>query len=127
MQLVPLVLCAVGLVAVLLAWKRPARDTVQTMRALMLVTAGASLLGMWQHIQGNVGFIHEMHPNVSGWPLIVGALTGRAPLLASGALAATGAVAIVATFAAGWDVRGLAPQRRPAPAANQMGSSVPAR
>jgi hypothetical protein len=127
MQLVPLVLCTVGLIAVLLAWKRPGRDTVQAMRVLMLVTAGASLLGMWQHIQGNIGFIHEMHPNVTGWPLIVGAVTGRAPLLASGALAATGAVAIVATFAAGWDLKGFAPQRQPASRANRMGTTLPAR
>jgi hypothetical protein len=54
----------------------------------MLVTAAATLLGIWKHLEGNIGFIHEMHPATSGWPLLAGALIGRAPLLASGVLAA---------------------------------------
>ena len=73
---------------------------------LMLVTAAATLLGIWKHIEGNIGFIHEMHPATTGWPLIAGALTGRAPLLASGVLAAAATTAIAATFAAGWSLRG---------------------
>jgi len=105
MQLIPFALCAAGLVAVLLAWKRPGRATVQGMRGLMVVTTAATLLGIWKHIEGNIGFIHEMHPTTSGWPLIYGALTGRAPLLASGALAMAAATAIAASFAAGWSLR----------------------
>jgi hypothetical protein len=104
-QLIPFVLCGVGLAAVLLAWKCPGRMTVQGLRGLMLVTAAATLLGIWKHIEGNIGFIHEMHPTTSGWSLIVGALTGRAPLLASGVLAAAATTAIAATFAAGWSLR----------------------
>ena len=104
-QLIPFALCGVGLVAVLLAWKRPGWATVQALRGLMLVTAAATLLGMWKHIEGNIGFIREMHPATSGWPLLVGALTGRAPLLASGVLAAAATTAIAATFAAGWSLR----------------------
>jgi len=107
-QLIPFVLCGVGFVAVLLAWKRPGRETVQTMRALMLLTAGTSLLGVWKHVEGNVGFVRELHPDAAGWALIEGALTGRAPLLASGALTVTGVLAITATFAAGWGLRGTA-------------------
>src|SRR5215218_1681567 len=88
-----------------------AQATAQGSRSLMLVTAAATLLGIWKHIEGNIGFIHEMHPATSGWPLIQGALTGRVPLLASGVLAAAATTAIAATFAAGWSVRGaeLAP------------------
>ncbi len=104
-QLIPFLLCGVGLVAVLLAWRRPERMTVQGLRGLMLVTAAATVLGIWKHIEGNIEFIHEMHPTTTGWPLIVGALTGRAPLLASGALAAAATTAITATFAAGWSLR----------------------
>ena len=107
-QLIPFALCGVGFVAVLLAWKRPGWATVQALRGLMLVTAAATLLGIWKHLEGNIGFIHEMHPATSGWPLLVGAVTGRAPLLASGTLAITGVVAIAATFAAGWSLRRVA-------------------
>ena len=105
MQLLPFVLCAAGLVTVLLAWKRPGWTTVQAMRGFMVVTAAATLLGIWKHIEGNIGFIHEMHPTTSGWSLIYGALTGRAPLLASGVLATAAVTAIAATFAAGWSLR----------------------
>jgi hypothetical protein len=105
-QLLPFALCGVGFVAVLLAWKRPGWATVQARRGLMLVTAVATLLGIWKHLEGNIGFIHEMHPASSRWPLLVAALTGRAPLLASGVLAVAATAAIAATFAAGWSVRG---------------------
>jgi hypothetical protein len=97
-QLIPFALCRVGFVAVLLAWKRPGWATVQALRGLMLVTAAATLLGIWKHLEGNIGFIHEMLPASSGWPLLVAALTGRAPLLASGVLAVAATTAIAATF-----------------------------
>jgi hypothetical protein len=104
LQLVPFVLCVAGIGAVLLAWRRPERRTIQGLRVLMVVTAAGTLLGIWKHVEGNMGFIQEMHPGTTGWPLITGALTGRAPLLASGVLAASSVIAIAATFAAGWDL-----------------------
>ena len=103
-QLIPIALCGAGLIAVLLAWKRPDRQIVQALRILMLVTATATVLGIWKHIEGNIGFEREMHPNITGWPLIEGALTGGAPLLASGALAVAASIAIAATVAAGWSL-----------------------
>jgi hypothetical protein len=124
-QLLPIVLCVVGLVLVLLAWKRPNREIIQAMRGAMVLIAAASVLGVWKHIEGNLGFVREMHPDTSGLPLVLGAITGRAPLLASGALAATGVVAIVATFAAGWNPRGeTLTERRRAPK-GAMGSPAP--
>ncbi len=113
LELLPIALCVAGLIVVLLAWQRPRRETIVALRVLMLLTAGASLIGVWKHIEGNIGFIREVHPDTTGWPLVVGALTGRAPLLASGALAVTGVVAIFATFAAGWGPRSLAPVEEP--------------
>lgn len=109
--IIPFALSAAGMVAVLLAWKRPGRATVQGLRGLMLVTAAATLLGVWKHLEGNIAFVREMHPATGGWPLIAGALTGRAPLLASGVLAAVAITAVAATFAAGWSLReaGFAP------------------
>lgn len=108
-QLIPFALCGAGLILVLLAWRRPRRETVQLSRGFMLVTAAASLLGVWKHVEGNMGFVLELHPNATGWELISGALTGQAPLLASGALAVTGVIAITATFAAGWSLTGAIP------------------
>lgn len=103
-QLVPFVLCVAGIGVVLLAWRRPDWRIIQGLRVLMLVTAAGTVLGIWKHVEGNMGFILEMHPGAGGWPLISGALTGRAPLLASGVLAASAVIATAATFAAGWDL-----------------------
>lgn len=103
-QLIPFVLCVAGIAAVSLAWRRPDQRVIQGLRGLMVVTAAGTLLGIWKHVEGNMGFIQEMHPETSGWPLISGAFTGRAPLLASGVLAASAVIATAATFAAGWDL-----------------------
>jgi hypothetical protein len=65
-QLIPFALCGAGFVAVQLAWKRPGWAIVQALRGLMLVTAAATLLGIWKHLEGNIGFIHEMHPATTG-------------------------------------------------------------
>ncbi len=122
-QFVPFVLCVAGIGVVFLAWRRPDRRVIQGLRALMVVTTAGTALGIWKHVEGNVGFIQEMHPGTSGWPLVVGALTGRAPLLASGVLAASSVIAIAATFAAGWDLAALG---RPEPfrASHQPVSTV---
>ncbi len=119
-QLIPFALCGAGIVVVVLAWRRPGRAIVQSLRVLMGITAAATLLGIWKHVEGNAGFVQEMHPGVTGWPLLQAAMTGRAPLLASGALAVGAAIAIVATFAAGWEPNGrralVAEAVRPRPA-----------
>lgn len=107
MQIIPFVLCVAGIGAVALAWRRPDRRAILGLRVLMLAAAAGTALGIWKHVEGNIGFIQEMHPGTSGWALISGALTGRAPLLASGVLAASAVVAIAATFAAGWDLAAL--------------------
>jgi hypothetical protein len=104
LQFVPFLLCVAGIGAVLLAWRRAEWRIIQGLRVLMVVTAAGTLLGIWKHVEGNIGFIQEMHPGTTGWPLITGALTGRAPLLASGVLAASSVIAIAATFAAGWEL-----------------------
>jgi hypothetical protein len=115
-QVVPFVLCVAGIFSVFLAWRRPDRRIILGLRALMVLTTAGTLLGIWEHIEGNMGFILEMHPGTSGWPLISGALTGRAPLLASGVLAASATIAIAATFAAGWDLAAVdRPDALPAP------------
>lgn len=123
MQIVPFVLCVAGIGAVLLAWRRPDRRVIQGLRALMVVTAAGTALGIWKHVEGNMGFIQEMHPGTSGWPLISGALAGRAPLLASGVLAAAAVIATAATFAAGWDLAALG-RSEPRRASRQPISSI---
>jgi len=117
LQFVPFALCVLGAVATWLAWKRPGVGTIRLLRVVALVNAGGALLGTWEHIEGNVGFVTEMHPDASGMKLVVAALTGRAPLLAAGALVVAAVIALAASYAAGWQPRpAIAPARVAEPA-----------
>ena len=51
LQLVPIVITLASLVLILTAWKRPGRSIINLMRAAMVITAPASLLGVWKHIE----------------------------------------------------------------------------
>lgn len=99
LQLAPFALCGLGLGALATAWRRPLGRTVWAVRALMGGIALGSLLGVYEHIGGNLEFAHELQPNARGWALWRSALTGRDPLFASGVLAVGAAVAIAATYA----------------------------
>lgn len=101
-QLIPFVLCLAGLASLALAWRRPERASILGLRLLMAATAGGALLGVWKHLESNMVSIAERTPGTEGVALLTSALSGRAPLLASGVLAAAAVVAITATFADGW-------------------------
>ena len=107
-QLIPFVLCIAGIAAIWLVWTRPAPSRVLALRGLMVVSAGGALLGVWKHLESNMASIAERNPGSEGLALLLAATGGRAPLLASGVLAAGACLAIAATFAAGWNLRGTA-------------------
>ena len=58
MQFVPFALCGLGLLALLALQMRPTRPVVLAIRALMIVTAGGSLLGIYEHDSYHVVWIH---------------------------------------------------------------------
>jgi hypothetical protein len=97
MQFVPFAFCGFGLMALAAAWRNPSRRTLQGVRALMTIIALGSLLGVYEHVEGNLEFARELRPDASGWSLWREALTGRDPLLAAGVFAVGAALAIAAT------------------------------
>lgn len=97
-QLVPFALCGLGLVAVFLAMLRPRRAALLGLRACMGLLALGSLLGVYLHLESNLGFHLELHPNASTGELLMGMLGGANPLLAPGILALTAALSIAATY-----------------------------
>ena len=99
LQLVPFGLCGLGLLTLGVVWTRPSRLTVLALRATMTVIALGSLLGVYEHIRGNLEFAREIHPRASTISLLQTAFTGRNPLGAPGLLAVAAAVAIAATVA----------------------------
>jgi hypothetical protein len=97
-QLIPFALCGLGLVAIFLAMLRPRRAALLGLRACMGLLALGSFLGLYLHVESNLGFHRELHPNASTGDLLWGALGGANPLLAPGILALTAALAIAATY-----------------------------
>jgi hypothetical protein len=100
-QLIPFGLCAVGLAALLLHRLRPGRASVMGLRGVMVVTALGSLLGVAQHLVGNLELAREVRPDAGGIDLALATLTGGIPLLAPGILAVAAAVALAAVADAG--------------------------
>lgn len=98
-QLIPFVLCGVGVLAILAVWVRPQRATVWALRLVMGLLLAGSALGVWEHIQGNLAFALEIRPNATSSEVWLEALTGANPLLAPGILALAGILAFAATYA----------------------------
>jgi hypothetical protein len=97
-QLIPFVLCGLGILAVLAVLFRPQRNTILVMRGIMVVAALGSLLGIYLHLTGNFAFELEMRPNAVPGDVVTQALTGASPLLAPGILALGAVLAIAATY-----------------------------
>ena len=98
MQIVPFALCAAGVVVVFLAWRRPGRGVLQALRGVMALLVLGSLLGVYEHIEGNLEVVREVQPNAAASTVLLKTLTGAAPLLAPGILALVALLAIAATY-----------------------------
>lgn len=92
--------CGLGLLTPLLVRMAPGRRAILALRTTMVAVALASLLGVYEHFEGNLEFDRETHPNASQTSLMRAALTGGDPLLAPGALAVAAALALAATYGA---------------------------
>ena len=99
LQSIPLVLIALGLAAVL--WARTAGAGRRALGAVRLTSAlvvGGSVLGVGLHVKGNVEFEREIHPDAPLMGALWEAAQGASPLLAPGALALAGVLAVAATW-----------------------------
>lgn len=98
-QIIPFVLCGLGLAAVIAALLRPQRSVLLTLRATMSLLFIGSLIGVYQHLNANADFVFEMHPNAAISTVWLSILQGAAPLLAPGILALAAILAVLATYA----------------------------
>jgi hypothetical protein len=98
LQQIPLVLIAVGAIA--LAWDAARRTawslTLVRVAAVLLVAGG--LVGVVLHYQSNVEFEREMYADLKGFQLVREALTGALPALAPGALVQLGLVGLAYAY-----------------------------
>jgi hypothetical protein len=98
LQLIPFGLCAAGAVALAITLLRPTRRVLVALRAVMVVLLLGSALGVYEHLEHNIGFALEIQPNAAISQVFFQALAGANPLLAPGVLAAAAAVALIATY-----------------------------
>ncbi len=98
LQFIPFVLCGLGTLAALAALVRPRRATLWALRSSMVLVACGSLLGVYLHLDGNIGFQKEVSPNAPAGEILWGALGGGNPLLAPGILVVAAALALASTY-----------------------------
>lgn len=97
-QLIPFALSGLGLACVVAVVLRPQRGLLLALRACMALVVLGSLFGIYEHVDGNLGFQRELYPNASTGKVIWGALSGASPLLAPGILALGATLALAATY-----------------------------
>jgi hypothetical protein len=85
-QLVPLVLIALGLLA--MGWRavQPGRASLLAFRMVMVLMVASGALGLFLHYRGNTEFELERDPALAGFALFREAMTGATPALAPGAM-----------------------------------------
>lgn len=97
-QWLAFVLSTAGALAALLVLFRPGRTTVRVLQVCMVLIAVGSLYGIYEHVDGNIGFAREIQPNAPTLRLVASGLRGANPLLAPGILAIAATLALSATY-----------------------------
>ena len=72
--------------------------TMRVMQVVMVLNVLGSALGIYEHIENNLGFELEIRPNAAVVDVFIEALHGASPLLAPGILALAGLLALAATY-----------------------------
>ena len=97
-QLVPYILCGLGIAAVAAVIFRPRRIVLLVSRWILGVVALGSLYGWYEHVAHNLAFELEIRPNATTGEVLWDALGGASPLLAPGILALGAVLGYAATY-----------------------------
>jgi hypothetical protein len=97
-QLIPFLLCGLGILALIVVLMRPQRGPLRVLQGVMGLCLLGSALGLYEHIQANLGFALEIQPNAAAGQVLAETLTGAAPMLAPGMLAIAALLALAATY-----------------------------
>jgi hypothetical protein len=98
-QLIPLVLLAAGLVAVIAHVLRPSARTAGAIQVTMAAFVAAGVAGLYFHYRANVEFQLEGDPSLAGRALVMKALEAKAPpALAPGVMVQLGLLGLAYTF-----------------------------
>jgi hypothetical protein len=95
-QKLPLGLVVLGLLALVLHVFVESRFCLRLFQSAMALAIAGGAIGLYLHLDGNMEFELEMHPNESGWPLIWRSLKGATPALAPGMMILLGLLGLTA-------------------------------
>ena len=97
-QWVPLTLLALSAVsAATLLW-RPGPGLLRAFRSVMVLALLSGVLGSVFHYQSNAELEREIHPELSGVPLVRASLGGGTPTLAPGAMIQLALLGLLAVY-----------------------------
>jgi hypothetical protein len=94
-QWIPHVTLLIGFLTTVAVYLRPGNRTLNAFRAMMIMFLVVGALGVYFHLAGNVEFVRERYPSISGVSLLWKTLRGASPALAPGALTQLGLLGLV--------------------------------
>ena len=97
-QFLPFALSGWGLGVLALAYFRPTPATIRILRWSMVIIGIGSLIGVYEHMENNLGFQQEIQPNSTVQEMILATLEGANPILAPGILALGAAIGWTAAY-----------------------------
>jgi hypothetical protein len=97
-QWIPFVLAGLALAVLVAVLIRPQRTILRALRAVMALVILGALVGVFQHLQGNLLFELDIRPGTTVGAVLWDALKGAAPLLAPGIMAMAAIVALSGTY-----------------------------
>jgi hypothetical protein len=97
-QIVPFILCALGLIAIATALLSPQRRSLLLLSITMGLVGIGSLFGMYEHIRNNIAFQLEIDPNLTLPQQIATGLGGANPLLAPAILGIAAILALASVY-----------------------------
>ena len=97
-QLIPFVLCGMGLMVIWAGLLKSNRASVIALRIVMFAILVGSVFGIYEHLQHNLLFEMEIRPGSGPSDVIMYAFRGASPLLAPGILALAAILAMGATY-----------------------------
>lgn len=98
LQIVPFVLCGMGLLFVGIMWYYPTKTVIKALRVVMGFIGVGGLFGIYEHVGHNLAFEMEIKPNAAAGDVFWDALGGASPFLAPGILTFAAVLALAATY-----------------------------
>jgi len=99
LQLIPLVVLAAGLAAVVGHLVQPRSWTVRALQVMMSLFVAAGVTGIGLHFDGASGFQLEIDPSLEWWPLVKKVARSQSPpLLAPAGMVQLGLIGLIYAF-----------------------------